>query len=460
MKTTKLLKAAFITLGAVALLACTKRAKEAEPGYGWGDAVFNLEVVSVGESEATLQESATGNDEAPFYGFVTNDISSKVETVIATQMKSITANWGILKTGKPEAVKVTGLRRGGAAYRYVVFGLTPDGRTYGTPAVATFETAGEFKTGQIEVNYLGRDDKKVDSFSVSGATSDWDFAIVARETAAEFGTDKALLNYVLDLSEGRTPKTGDATITYKNLPVGDYYIYVYGVFIHNVYDDKGKIIEELYYPTLQYAKGRFSIEEEVTPPSPVEVTYESYLGTWTDENGQEFEFTEDEAGESYIISGMDVDAVAFYEDGTLAFYTTELGEATVNEDGDTLPIYLVGLDDGNYIEFADQNTPEFLLATGTLSGSTISITGQEYKATYSGTEYDEVIVSLLEIIVDEEGIINGEPGYFNLSKNPVTLDLPATLTKAEGTKAGVRTQSPVDFSAFQALRTRSGKINQ
>lgn len=249
MKTSFIFKAAILTLGALAIAACTYRGKENEPGHGWGEAAFHLEVVSVSESEATIKEWADGYDGAPFYGFATSDVTSKTEAMISAEMKSITASWGILKTGTPDPVKVSGLRRGYAPYRYILFGLTPDGRTYGTPAEVIFRTAGDYQTGKITVTYDGIKSKKL-TFTVNGADGPYDYVLMTQAQADEYGSIKELLSD--NMTPVRKAQTGDGSFTVKSPGSGDYVLYAFGV--------EDELIDGAYNPTLQFGRVKFTVE--------------------------------------------------------------------------------------------------------------------------------------------------------------------------------------------------------
>ncbi len=554
MKSSKLCSASLILCAALALVACNKaREKDTGTGTGWNQATFSVDLVSTGETSATVQESATGDNTAPFFGFVTSDVTSKTETVVANQLKTISASWRILKTGTPKPETVTGLRRAGVPYRYVVFGLTPDGRTYGTPAEVFFNTTGDYKTGTMSVTYDGRDDKKNLVFTVSGTGEQrYDYAVFTKENAASYESDKELLNALMEEADPNDePIKGDGKIGMKNLPIGEYVIYVYGV--------EDELIEDAYNPTLQYAKAEFKLERNF------DVTYDSWLGNWTVPRGETSDvwvIEAQEEGKTYSITGIesnyewpvtavynaedgsftiaeqhhittvmtqqgevsvclfslfnhtdnktyvwgednyvfmradfgvdetdatftglelkdkdgsygDADGFGFYatvgedilgsfledeygatalpntvkkggevpglepepgyaaflgtwqtqdgtkitiesksvnktfsvsglgaaaelnynkKDGTLNIFAQSVGDITI--DGKTYPGFLLGLDSDGYLEDAEQNSPAHLLATATVSGSTLTIKGEEYKATYGSTTYDEVIVGL------------------------------------------------------------------
>lgn len=319
MKTSKLCSVSLILCTALALVACNKaREKDTGTGTGWGQASFSVALVSTGETTATVQESATGDNTAPFYGFVTSDVTSKTEAAIANQLKTISASWRILKTGTPKPETVTGLRRAGVPYRYIVFGLTPDGRTYGTPAEVSFSTTGDYKTGTMSVSYEGRDEKKNLVFNVSGTGEQrYDYAVFTQENAAKYDSDKELLNALMEQADPKAaPIKGDGKVGVKNLPVGKYVIYVYGV--------EDELVEDVYNPTLQYAKAEFELDRNF------DVTYDSWLGNWTVPRGESSDVWVIEAkeeGETYTITGIESN----YEWPVTAVYNAEDGSFTIAE---------------------------------------------------------------------------------------------------------------------------------
>ncbi len=319
MKTSKLCSVSLILCTALALVACNKaREKDTGTGTGWGQASFSVALVSTGETTATVQESATGDNTAPFYGFVTSDVTSKTEAAIANQLKTVSASWRILKTGTPKPETISGLRRAGIPYRYIVFGLTPDGRTYGTPAEVSFSTTGEYKTGTMSVSYDGRDDEKNLVFTVSGTGEQrYDYAVLTQENAAKYKSDHELLNALMEEANPKDePIKGDGKVGMKNLPVGKYVIYVYGV--------EDELVEDVYNPTLQYAKAEFELDRNF------DVTYDSWLGNWTVPRGESSDVWVIEAkeeGETYTITGIESN----YEWPVTAVYNAEDGSFTIAE---------------------------------------------------------------------------------------------------------------------------------
>lgn len=248
MKTQFLKNVLLCTAIGLVALSCSKHKPEAEPGHGWGEAVFSVETVSVGETEAVIMEAATGYDGAPFYGFITSDVESSLKDAINNELSTLSVNRHMLKTGKPAARTISHLRRGGLSYRYIVTGLTPDGRTYGTPVSVTFTTGGTFKESGVASISYNAETRKVE---VSGfGNSLYDFGIVTKDTADSFGSDAELL-HALIYSMKPDPVQGDITVG-ASLNRGKYVLLAFGV-------DEEPDIEGCYNPTLTYAKSEISI---------------------------------------------------------------------------------------------------------------------------------------------------------------------------------------------------------
>jgi len=239
-------------LGLAVLSSCSKRKPETGTGHGWGEAVFSVETLSVGQTDAMFQEAASGYEGAPFYGFVTSNVKSSLKNAITEKVNSISVNRHMLKTGVPAAQQVTGLRRGGKEYRYIVTGLTPDGRPYGTPAVASFTTKGEFTQSSVaSIQYLGVSGRN-HSISVEGFGGLYDLAILTREDAESYESDSALIQTLID-DTAPDPVSGDKTFNVGQIPAGEYVLIAYGV-------DEELDFEGCYNPTLAYAKSSFTVK--------------------------------------------------------------------------------------------------------------------------------------------------------------------------------------------------------
>ena len=237
-------------IGLIAL-SCTARKPEVGSGHGWGEAVFSVESVSVGETDAIVQESSSGYQGAPFYGFITSNVSSSLKNAINEKLGTISVNRHMLKTGVPSAQTVSGLRRGGKAYRYIVTGLTPDGRPYGTPVACDIVTKGEFTlSGIASVEYLGISNR-AHVIGVEGFGGLYDIAILYKEDADKYESDTALIQSIIDDTEP-DPFSGDKQLGIQ-LNAGEYVVIAYGV-------EEELDFEGLYNPTLAYAKCTFSVK--------------------------------------------------------------------------------------------------------------------------------------------------------------------------------------------------------
>ena len=237
---------------AILALSCTARKPEVGPGHGWGEATFSVEKLSVGQTDATVQESASGYEGAPFYGFITSNVNSSLKVAIEEKISTISVNRHMLKTGTPKAQEVTGLRRGGKEYRYIVTGLTPDGRSYGTPAAVSIVTQGEFApSSTASVQYMGLSGRN-HIVSVEGFGGLYDFTLLYKETADSFDSDAALIQAIID-STSPDPLSEDGQFNIGQLNKGDYVLVAYGV-------EEDLDFEGCYNPTLSYAKASFTVK--------------------------------------------------------------------------------------------------------------------------------------------------------------------------------------------------------
>ena len=252
MKTQFFTSVLLCTVLGLSVLACTAREPEKGTGHGWGEAVFSVETISVGQTDAMFQEAASGYEGAPFYGFVTSNVKSSLKNAITEKVNSISVNRHMLKTGVPAAQQVTGLRRGGKEYRYIVTGLTPDGHAYGTPAVVNFVTKGEFTlSGVATVQYLGLSGRN-SVIGVEGFGGLYDLALFTKEDADSFASDAELIQTVIDETDPR-PLAGDEKYSVGQLPGGEYVLIAFGV-------EEELDFEGTYNPTLAYAKCVFTVK--------------------------------------------------------------------------------------------------------------------------------------------------------------------------------------------------------
>ncbi len=252
MKTQSLTRVLLCTVIGLSVLSCTARKPETGSGHGWEEAVFSVQTLSVGQTDAMVQEASSNFEGAPFYGFVTSNVKSPLKTAINEKLATISVNRHMLRTGVPAALQVTGLRRGGKQYRYIVTGLTPDGRPYGTPAVSEIVTKGSFAESSVaKVEYLGVSSRN-HVIGVEGFGGLYDLGLFSKEDADSFGTDGELIQYIIDQT-APDPFSGDNKLNVGQLGRGDYVVIAFGV-------EEEPDFEGFYNPTLTYAKCIFTVK--------------------------------------------------------------------------------------------------------------------------------------------------------------------------------------------------------
>ena len=97
-----------------------------------------------------------------------------------------------------------------------------------------------------------------------------------------------------------------------------------------------------------------------------------------------------------------------------------------------------------------------MLTSATISadGKSFTIEGNEYKATYGSTTYDEVIVALSVFAYLSEAEGDNEEGWYSLNSME-ELELPAAFTKSAGGTSSVKKtiKAPVrDYSMTRKAR--------
>lgn len=163
------------------------------------------------------------------------------------------------------------------------------------------------------------------------------------------------------------------------------------------------------------------------PDEPGDVSFQSWIGSWTATTGETLTITEGDATQGVLIlsySGFaegQQNVPAFYneETGAMEFYTYKLGEK------EPYTYYFCAKDSEDYIEMGGPES-DIMLASATLNagGNGFTVTGNEYQAVYDGTTYDEVIVALLVCAY------NSEDGKFYTFQGFTEWNLPSTFNKS------------------------------
>lgn len=178
---------------------------------------------------------------------------------------------------------------------------------------------------------------------------------------------------------------------------------------------------------------------------PGEVSYNSWVGSWSSSQGT---FTVSGGYESSGVYACSFDGFsdsifpAYYNasTGDLEFYSYLLDE----EDG--WQYWFLAIDSDNYPETGGPND-DIMLASATLNSAHtgFTIVGNEYDAVYSGTTYHEVIVQLLlgAYLAEDQGQYTA--GWYTLT-DVEPMNLPVSFTKASASSA---TFVPTDWKSFE-----------
>ena len=179
MKTMKLFNRLLVPVLALAMGACTNNEEIEGNGHGYDEATFSLIAVSVGDTNATVEASVSGNTEAPYYCFWTDNVTSPVSDVISAHLKSISVSRHILSTGTTTHT-AEGLRPGGKSYRFILTGLLANGTSYNEPVVVDFATAGDFRKASWALSYPNPDDQPT-TVTLSGIPGNYVYGYMTKE---------------------------------------------------------------------------------------------------------------------------------------------------------------------------------------------------------------------------------------------------------------------------------------
>lgn len=359
MKTKSFFRLFFVGALAIMALSCNK---EQPKEKGFDVAQFAVQMSEITAVSANAQVTVTENMDAPWYGFVTTDLESKAEDVVDEVVSKLSVGWDILNTGN-KSVPVENLIPGGFNYRYIVTGLAPDGRAYGTPAEVNFRTVMDYSVNPAwSVNFIGtvlEEGVYLTYYEVSGLEEGgyFGYIVVSAEDYNTYGAAEiASKDAETIIRAGAVSESifdEDDYYSWDALTPGDYYFIMYGV-------DKD------YNPTMKYIAQPFTVEAATD-------AYESYVGTWYSADSKMFTVEEETINQSYLFCG---DLYSYFEDGYITFYFESAGSG----------YYQIALDkDGNVLPLYD------MLAAGTISedGKTITFEGAENVAAVTIAEYTQ-----------------------------------------------------------------------
>lgn len=224
-----------------------------------------------------------------WYGFVSTDLTTPAETLIAAAVESITAEDYL--SGAQQNLDIENLQME-TEYRYIATGINSDG-VYGIPADVRFTTL-----SQAYVNTVFS--VAASDITAKGATITITHNGEEEFTYCGFFTE----DMTSDLADIEIPDNADAhlmsgiekVITFEDLKAITAYRYVVvGRVYGNEYGTRG----EVKFETADYS---------------VDAEYKDFLGNWLVQNGTKYEFVikEKVAGQSYTISGLNASETAKY----------------------------------------------------------------------------------------------------------------------------------------------------
>lgn len=234
MKIVKIASAAIMALLATSLVSCTKQEeKEQAPVQ---EVTFSVELNLAEAEYAEVVVRHDGADSDKWFGFVTTDLTSDVQDLIAAQVSQLDKKK--LHVGKAQTVAVRSLAEH-VNYRYVAFGVNEDGTAYGKPGSIAFCSTPKFNVKFAAEASSVEAHKATFAVSHNGIEALTYLAFITDDTKSEAATLAAadFAKNVKDgkLVEGVTPLSGTAkSISFEELThETSYRLIVYGLFDNN-----------------------------------------------------------------------------------------------------------------------------------------------------------------------------------------------------------------------------------
>lgn len=276
-----IVKALVSILSATVLIACDKTGDDSQaldPNLT-KDLTFSLSIVEIDGGDVSISVRNNGTTNDSWYGFATTDLTTDINILIKETVAELKAEGNIpvkkntkLTVGLKDLMSFT-------EYRYIVFGVTASGQTYGTPSSIGFETlksAGVFeKTDDWSIVYNGRiqDDygNDMEAFTITPNTGKRYYFTTLSTYYLEFyelndilASEAAYIESFFEAGYGLDDLTCTTkeVLGNKRLESGDYLALAMG------FDDNGKA-------TGYYSSMEFTIEEEEATAA-----YNAWLGTW------------------------------------------------------------------------------------------------------------------------------------------------------------------------------------
>lgn len=266
MKIVKIANLAITVILASLAVSCVKeQPKEEAPET---PVSFTVQLNKADAEYAEVVVRHDGQKDATWFGFVTTDVNSSVEDLIAAQLSNVNAN--SLHVGNVQTVALRNLEEY-VNYRYVAFGISADGERYGEPGNLAFSTSPIFDvTFQAEAAEIGPHQA---SFSVSHdgidvltymafVTEDTekDLKEIAANHYASIVGDNGKLNEGVELLKGTSGTLSFDELTHES----DYRFVIYGI-----YDNNGTVIA-------------YGTPAEVEFTTPIDLSLVTFSGSISD----------------------------------------------------------------------------------------------------------------------------------------------------------------------------------
>ncbi len=399
---------------------------------------FTLEVKEVTADKAKIQVKHNGTSSDTYYGFATD--AENWKEALAAKITELTAEGKVrgLKKMVSTTFSISSLTPD-TQYTFVVFGITEDGTTYGTPATIEFKT----KRGEVEmvenaawtVSYTGKGTINNTEYehTISVKSTDENTYFISSCDKASFEAKdikeiakeeleylKQTVAYLQQQPEYKNLTIQDMLfkgdgIDAMNLIPGDWYGIAIGV------DESGEL-------SGLYAAAPFTIEEEEATAE-----YSAWIGnwTWTGSNGVSFDVTFDHYinNNSYILTGWEGTYEWPFlvtwepEDEIWYIMSANIGEAQFGEQEGY--VYITGMSTDGYI----WPTDPICVGGFDEAGNRVSY---GYPIEYEGKTYEIAQMLYIGVIGDEVGAgIMGVKEWptFPITITPNTKAAPASVEK-------------------------------
>lgn len=368
-------KTAVVAIAAMAVFGC-KEKEETLPALNEG-LVLAVDVDDVTYTSAKIKVTHNGAKEDTWYGLLTTDVKTDEGALIASAAAAYKAGDEALHKSRSYVTILQDLEEG-KAYRYIAFGLSEDGRVYGTSASVEFQTKGSSGGGDEPVDGMSVNPAWTVNYVGAGVIGDQDFDHVITVNSTDRNTYAITVVYadLWDVNDLRDM----AELFVDNLKntVAEWNSY-YGTsttladWLYTGSASDAFDLDPDYYKAVAIGitpagevSGLYAVSEvfEVVEPIATE-DYNAWLGDWTvvGENGVEFDITLSKhlANKSFWMSGWEgfedlpVDVEYSKQRNDLTFYAQKVAEDYYLKSLDAeVDMYFLGSDDeGQFYDIKD-----------------------------------------------------------------------------------------------------------